>query len=151
VHDADVVQWFFGRPARVTARGTSDADGGASHILGIYHYDKGPMVVAEGGWDFPPSFPFRMSVRLVFESAAVEFNSIRTPTLAVHDAKTGKAEYPAVPAANGYTEELRYFIGCIAAGRPPERIMPADAAASVAIVEAEVRSAATGRTVAVKA
>ena len=152
VHDADMVQWFFGRPAKVTARATFDADGGASHILGIFQYGKrGPMVVAEGGWDFPPSFPFRMSARVVFESAAVEFNSLRTPTLAVHDAKTGKAEYPAVPAVSGYTEELRYFIGCIAAGRPPERIKPADAAASVAIVEAEVKSAATGRPVAVRA
>jgi predicted dehydrogenase len=150
VHDTDMVQWFFGRPLKVTAAGTFDADGGASHILATFHYEKGPMVVVEGGWDFPPSFPFRMSARVVFESAAVEFNTLRAPTLAVHDARTGKAEYPAMPAVNGYTEELRYFIGCIASGQPPARVPPADAAASVAVVEAEVKSALTGKTVKVR-
>ena len=151
VHDTDMVQWFFGRPQRVTATGTFDPNGGASHILTTFHYENGPMVVAEGGWDFPPTFPFRMSARVVFETAAVEYSSLGKPTLAVHDAKTGKAEYPTMPPVSGYTEELRYFVGCVAAGgQPPARVPPADAAASVAIVEAEMKSAARGRAVALK-
>jgi len=150
VHDTDMVQWFFGRPVRVTSSGTFDSSGGASHILSTFQYDKGPVVAAEGGWDFPPSFPFRMSARVVFDTAAVEFNTLRAPTLAVHDGKTGKVEYPAMPAVNGYTEELRYFVGCIAAGQPPARVPPADAAASVAIVEAEMKAALKGKSVKVR-
>jgi predicted dehydrogenase len=91
-----------------------------------------------------------MSARVVFETAAVEYSSLGKPTLAVHDAKTGKAEYPTMPAVSGYTEELRYFVGCIAAGQPPARIPPAEAAASVAIVEAEMKSALKGRSVTLK-
>jgi hypothetical protein len=151
IHDTDTVQWLFGRPARVTACGSLEADGGVGHIVTTYHYESGPLVVAEGAWDLPQPFPFRMDARLVFDTAAVEYSSARTPTLAVYDGKTGQTEHPAVPAANGYTEELRYFVGCVARGERPVRIAPADAAAAVAIVEAEIKSAQTGRTVAVKA
>jgi predicted dehydrogenase len=90
-----------------------------------------------------------MEARLLFENAAVEYSSLRSPTLTVYDGKTGKVETPAVPAVSGYTEELRYFVGCVASGRPPKRLFAADSAAAVAIVEAEVRSARSGRAVAV--
>jgi predicted dehydrogenase len=151
IHDTDTVQWLFGRPAKVTACGSLEADGGVGHIVTTYHYECGPLVVAEGAWDLPQPFPFRMDARLVFDTAAVEYSSARTPTLVVYDGKTGQTEHPAVPAVNGYTEELRYFVGCVARGERPARIAPADAAAAVAIVEAEIKSAQTGRTVAVKA
>jgi len=150
IHDTDTVQWFFGRPARVTAQGTFAPDGGVNHIVTTYHYENGPLVVAEGGWDFPGPFPFRMGAVVLFESAAAEYHMLRTPTLSVYDAKTGKAENPPVPALNGYTEELRSFVDCVAAGTPPTRITPPEAAAAVAIVEAEIKSVRTGRTVAVK-
>jgi predicted dehydrogenase len=149
IHDTDTVQWFFGRPLRVTAAGTFEGEA-VSHIWTTYHLEGGPVVTAEGGWDFPPSLPFRMTATVVFEMATVEFSTLTSPTLTVHDGRTGKAEHPPVPAADAYAEELRYFIDCVASGRPPERIDPADAAAAVAIVEAEVRSARRGRPVAVR-
>jgi predicted dehydrogenase len=149
IHDTDTVQWFFGRPAKVAAAGMLEGEA-VAHIVTEYRYAGGPLVVAEGGWSFPPNFPFRMEARILFENAAVEYSSLRSPTLTVYDAKTGKTETPAFPAASGYTEELRYFVGCVASGRPPERLAPADSAAAVAIVEAEVRSARSGRAVAVK-
>jgi predicted dehydrogenase len=150
IHDTDAVQWFFGRPAKVTSRGTFDAAGGVSHILSAFDCEGGAMIVAEAGWDFPPSFPFRMTARVIFEEAAAEFDSTRTPTLIVHNAKTGEVEAPAFPQVNAYAEELRYFVRCIAEGRPPERITPADAAAAIAIVEAEIKSARSGRAVKVE-
>jgi predicted dehydrogenase len=56
-------------------------------------------------------------------------------------------EHPPIPAAIGYTEELRYFVGCVASGTPPARLLPADSAAAVEIVEAEIKSARSGRVV----
>ena len=151
IHDADVVRWFFGAPGKVTASAALDPAGGVAHIVTTYHYSKGPVVTAEGRWDLPEPFPFRMGATLVFERAAVEFNSAQSPTLTVYDGASGKVEHPAVAAANAYAEELRYFVECIAAGTPPSRILPAEAAAAVALVEAEVKAALTGRAVKVKA
>jgi predicted dehydrogenase len=149
IHDTDTVQWFFGRPAKVAAAGMLEG-GGIAHIVTDYRYAGGPLVVAEGGWNYPAAFPFRMEARILFELAALEYSSLRSPTLTIYDDKTGKVEHPPVPAGFGYTEELRYFIGCVAAGTPPARLAPADSAAAVAIVEAEIKSARTGRAVAVK-
>jgi predicted dehydrogenase len=44
----------------------------------------------------------------------------------------------------GYEYELRYFIDCIAQQRKPAIVTLRDAATSVAIIEAEARSARTG-------
>jgi len=149
IHDTDTVLWFFGRPAKVAAAGMFEGSA-VAHIVTEYRFEGGPLVVAEGGWNFPAPYPFRMEARILFEHAAVEYSSLRTPALTVYDGRTGKAESPPVPAASGYTEELRYFVDCVAAGREPERLRPADSAAAVALVEAEVRSARAGRPVAVK-
>ncbi|MCX5653833.1 MAG: Gfo/Idh/MocA family oxidoreductase [Planctomycetota bacterium] len=146
IHDTDTVQWFFGRPAKVASAGTLEG-GGIAHIVTDYRYEGGPLVVAEGGWSFPTSFPFRMEARIQFESAALEYSSLRSPTVAIYDDKTDKVEHPPIPAAFGYTEELRYFVGCVAAGTPPAHLSPADSAAAVAIVEAEIKSARSGRAV----
>ena len=148
IHDTDTVQWFFGRPAKVAAAGTFEGTG-IAHIVTDYRYEDGPLVVAEGGWSFPASFPFRMEARILFETAALEYTSLRTPTVTIYDDKTGKVEHPPVPAVLGYTEELRYFVGCVASGTPPARLAPAESAAAVAIVEAEIKSARSGRAVAV--
>jgi len=150
IHDADTVQWFFGRPESVSAVGSQEPSA-IGHILTTYHYADGPAVVAEGGWDYPQTYPFRMAASLVFEKAAVEFTTLTSPTLAVYEEGADEPVHPDVPARDGYTEELRYFVGCVAAGTKPERIDPADAVAAIAIVEAEMESARTGKPVAVQA
>ena len=150
IHDADTVQWYFGLPERVSAVGTEEAKG-MGHIVATYHYADGPVVVAEGGWDYPASFPFRMAASLVFEKAAVEFSTMTSPTLAVYEEGAKAAMHPKVPAQDGYTEELRYFVGCVAKGKAPERIAPEEAVSAVAIVEAEIKAARSGKPVALSA
>ena len=145
IHDADLVLWYFGRPARVRSRGRRDPGGGVGYIVTDYHFPGGPVVHAEGGW-LPGSVPFRMTARIVFQSATVEYSSASQPTLAVYPAG-GPAEHPAVPSADAYTEELAYFVGCIESGRPPARATAGQAVDAVALVEAEVRSVETGQAV----
>ncbi len=146
IHDADTVQWYFGRPERVTAVGTEEAKA-MGHIVATYHYPDGPAVVAEGGWDYPAAFPFRMEMGLVFEKAAVEFSTMTSPTLAVYEEGAEEPLHPEVPQQDGYTEELRYVIQCVDRGETPDRLAPAEAASAVAIVEAEVQAARSGQPV----
>jgi predicted dehydrogenase len=47
----------------------------------------------------------------------------------------------------GYQHEIAYFVNCIRTGKRPQAVEPASAALSVKIVEAEVRSLKTGKTV----
>jgi len=139
-------QWYFGRPERVTAVGAEDAKA-MGHIVAAYHWPDGPAVVAEGGWDYPASFPFRMEASLVFERAAVAFSTMTSPTLAVYEEGAEEPIHPEVPQADGYTEELRYVVQCVDRGERPERIAPTEAASAVAIVEAEVQAARSGEAV----
>ncbi len=143
IHDVDTLQWLFGPPSAVSATGVRHEDGGIGHIVAQYEYDGGPMVVAEGGWDFPPEFPFSMSAVVMFEKASVEFDSRQSPAMTVYPAGGGK-QTPQVPTANAYAEELKYFIGCIAGGTKPDRVPPVESANAVAIVEAEIKSAKSG-------
>ncbi|MDY7009705.1 MAG: Gfo/Idh/MocA family oxidoreductase [Planctomycetota bacterium] len=143
IHDVDTLQWFFGPPKAVIAGGVKHEDGGIGHIVAHYEYDDGPMVVAEGGWDFPPEFPFSMSAVVMFEKATVEYDSRQSPAMTVYPAGGCKVT-PEVPTANAYAEELKYFVGCIAGGGRPDRVSPAESAKAVAIVEAEIKSAKSG-------
>ena len=148
IHDTDTVQWYFGPPERVSAVGVEEAKA-MGHIVATYHYADGPTVVAEGGWDYPASFPFRMEASVVFEKAAVEFSTRTSPTLVVYEEGAEEPIHPEVPAHDGYTEELRYFVDCVASGTKPDRIAPEEAARAVAIVEAEIEAARSGQPVAI--
>jgi len=149
IHDADTVRWYFGRPEAVSAVGI-EGETAMDHILATYHFADGPAVAAEGGWDYPPAFPFRMEAHLVFERAAVAFSTMTSPTLTVYEEGAETPLHPQVPQADGYTEELRYVVGCVDRGERPARLAPEEAASAVALVGAEVRAARTGRAVAIE-
>jgi len=145
IHDVDTVLWYFGKPQAVSALGASDSPSGFNHIAAQYIYDDGPLVVAEGGWDFPDSYGFRMAAQIGFEAAVVDYDLKKTPALTVFTAEG--AENPPVGTDNAYRDELAYFVDCVATGTPPSRVTAQDAADAVALVEAEVESARTGRPV----
>ena len=90
-----------------------------------------------------------MGATLVFQQATLDYDSSRAETLRLHPIR-GKPRAVAVPQAEGYREELAYFIQCVADGRAPQRATAADAASAVAIVQAEVRSVKTGKAVAIR-
>ncbi|HUU60615.1 MAG TPA: hypothetical protein VMZ50_13830, partial [Phycisphaerae bacterium] len=124
-------------------------DGGVDYLWTRFHYDGEAAIVSDGGW-VAGKYPFTMGATLIFEKAAVEFHTARTPALTVYPADD-EPHSPDLPPANAYAEELKYFVKSVAAGTPPQRVTPAEAARSVAIVEAEIRSVKTGQTVAIPA
>lgn len=148
IHDVDTILWFFGVPTKVSARAASVPTAGSRYIVALYEVGDVPMVSAEAGWFCGP-YPFDMSFTVLFESATVDYRMSAKPTLTVYKAD-GTTETPAVPEVNACVEEVKYFIDCVAAATPPARMKAQDSALAVAIVEAELKSARTGKPVAVK-
>jgi predicted dehydrogenase len=159
IHDTDYVHHLLGKPKAVTSIGTRDATGW-SHLFTTYSFD-GVAVTAEGGWNYPANWGFRMGFEAIFETAVVEFDSSASPTLMVTEG-SGKRKPLAftvpqvgeskpnggnIASLGGYFNELRYFIDCIEGGRKPTIATPEQAAESVRTVLAEIKSAATGRTI----
>ncbi len=149
VHDIDYINYLFGMPEAVTSSGITKTSGGMDHIITSYHYDvENFMVVAEGNWVGHPGTPFEMMFQITCESATIQYSSAREKSLAIYP-KTGGVEYPAFTPGDGYTNEIHYFLDCLASGRTPTVVTPSEAREALAIGMAEIKSATTGKTVAV--
>jgi predicted dehydrogenase len=159
IHDTDFVHHLLGRPRAVSSVGTRD-ETGWSHIFTQYHFDD-VAVVAEGGWNYPGQWGFRMAFEAVFERSVVEYDSGASPTLTVVEGGSPRRPLPFrsprvgnsrtnggnLSALGGYYNELKYFIDCLEQGRQPALATPDHGAESVRTVLAEIRSATAGRTV----
>ncbi|QDU71462.1 Gfo/Idh/MocA family protein [Mucisphaera calidilacus] len=146
IHDTDFVQYCFGVPAAVTSRGYSTVTDAVDHITTQYHYDDVPLVTAEGGWAMASSFPFTMQYAVNFEKATAVFDLAAEHPLTLHHAG-GDTQAIELDPNMGYQHELAYFIDCIRNGRTPDVVTVEDAATSLTVIEAEVESVRTGRTV----
>jgi predicted dehydrogenase len=148
IHDADFVQYCFGMPTAVTSRGYAKPTNRIDHIITQYHFADVPLVVAEGGWAMSAGFPFTMQFIVNFEQATAVYDlAAAEPLKLVRD---GKTEAVALAPGMGYEHEIAYFLGCIEKGVAPATVTIASAAESVKLVEAEVKSVMTGKTVKVR-
>jgi predicted dehydrogenase len=87
-----------------------------------------------------------MSYRVLFERATADYRLGREGgDLLLHGPK--KTTAVKCPKGDGYRAELAYFVDCIRANRPPETVTAAQVAQSIRIIEAEEKSALTGRIV----
>lgn len=146
IHDTDFVHYCFGVPQAVTSRGYRSLTSAFDHICTQYHYEDGPMVTAEGGWAMAKPFPFTMQYAVNFERATAVFDLSKESPLILYLADGG-AEAVSLETGLGYEHEIAYFASCIRSGNKPEMVTVQSAATSLAIVEAEVESADSGRTV----
>ena len=156
VHDIDFANYLFGKPKRVVASGTKGVSGGIDHIEALYDYGKDLLVMVEGGWSFPPGYPFQMVVNVRCETATFEYilragegGGDFSNDVVVYPNR-GKIRKIKCKASDGWTEEINYFLGCIATKKRPKIVTARTSADSIAVAEAEVKSVATGRPVAVK-
>ncbi len=163
IHDTDFALALLGLPRAVHSRAVFDYSG-PSHIFTLYDYPD-IVVSAEGGWNYPPRWGFRMAFQALFESACIDYDSSKSPTLTVTE-NDGVPEPLAfeAPAAGesrsgggnisslgGYFNELQTFVDCILRGVPPADATLEDARAALAVVFAEIGSARAQRPVAIGA
>lgn len=149
VHDADFVHFAFGKPDAVFARGFKNHRGPNSGVDGVttqYIFENGPVVTAEGNWSFDPGYPFSMQYLITFERATMSCgpDGFRLITA------DGKEELPQVAEGDGYFQELKYFVDCVANDKPIGRARPEESMFAVEMVLAEKKSLEHGRVVKLK-
>lgn len=148
IHDTDFIQFCFGVPKAVQSFGYSKNTSALDHILTRYDYGtRGPLITAEGTWALASGYGFTMHYTVNFEKATAVFD-LSNPGL--HLFAGGKMTPVELPAGMGYDHEIDYFLKCIATGTRPKTVTLDSAAKSVAIVEAEVRSAKTRQRVSIR-
>lgn len=146
IHDSDFVRFCFGNPQSVSSIGYKTGEA-INHVTTRYHYPSGPrMVTAEGGW-LSAGFGFRMRFIARFEHATADFDIGRTPQMVL--SRDGSAEGVHVDPLSGYDHEIRHLLDAIAGKKSVSIASISDAVATARLLEAEVESVDTGRTVGV--
>mgnify|MGYP000660443496 CR=1 FL=1 len=145
IHDTDFIHYCFGMPNAVFSRGYSHHTTHIDHVVTQYLYDDLPLIVAEGGWALQAGAPFQMQYTVNFEQATAVFDLAADAPLTL--IQNGESHPVDLPEGMGYEHEIRYFLDCIAKGKKPEVVVPESAVTSVRIVEAEVESIRTGKSV----
>jgi len=148
VHDSDYIQYLFGTPKEVFARGIKGPSRDYDHIIANYIYNDSKVITAEGGWVMKPGFGFEMSFNVMLEGATVSYDCTRSPVFKIAPAK-GDVIIPKVAKGDGYSIELKHFIKAINGKSVPQIITPKDSLNSVKIVLAEKKSCDTGKKAAI--
>lgn len=138
VHDADVVNWLFGKPEAVSAVGLNVIPGSGYDIVSTHYRYADPRIVhAQVDWTLNGDYGFEMGFRVTFERGNVQLAGGR---LRVNP--DGAPGYEAALApGEGYYYELRYFVERLLAGAPIEEADPESTKATIRIVAAEIASA----------
>ena len=127
IHDVDYAGWLFGEPASHTS-----AQVGGLLSSTLRYPGDGPVVVIEGGWHAQGPYPFSMSFTIAGENGTLEFSSASCP-LTFSRAGAAEKQQVTLPDLDGFTEELGYFIDCVASGRQPEKCPPRESASAVKV------------------
>ncbi|MDG2170087.1 MAG: Gfo/Idh/MocA family oxidoreductase [Opitutales bacterium] len=153
LHDTDFIHHVFGMPNGVSSGGWTGPSGCIDHVNTRYIYEGGPVVTAEGSWASAETKPFSMSYIVHFEHATADYDASRSdaPLMLYRKAKGNRKppEPKAVKCAgpDGYKGEMTYLAKCIRTGETPSVVSATEAADSIRIFEAEVKSVETGRIV----
>jgi len=147
IHDTDYVQYVFGMPKEVFSRGAKGQSRDIDHIVTNYIYDS-KVVTAEGGWVMTPTFGFEMSFNIALEKATIVYNCTQNPAFKICPLK-GEVITPKVEGGDGYSLEIAHFVKAVAGKSVSKMLTPAQSCDSVKLIEAEKKSARSGRKVAI--
>lgn len=142
IHDIDFVQYVFGEPKSVGGVYRQMTDNN-DFIVSDLVYD-GFAVNVIGGW-YNADIPFNASYTAIFENGSVisEGGVVKKNgeevTLDVGEVSENTGIN--LSGADGYADEIAYFIDCIERGVKPEKVTPESSENSVKLVHAILGSA----------
>jgi predicted dehydrogenase len=156
IHDVDMLNWLFGTPHTVYARGQKGMFGGWDHALTLLDYGE-VKAFAEGTIMMPAGYPFTMTLWVLCEKGSVEYTfraggtGVETgtssgTTLMVYEADKEPRSL-ASPGSDGYENQVAAFIECVRTGRPPDRATAEEGRLAVQTSLAARQSLETGEVV----
>ncbi|HZG83637.1 Gfo/Idh/MocA family oxidoreductase [Paenibacillus sp.] len=141
VHDADVVNWLFGKPEAVSCQALNVVPGSGYDIVSThYRYPDGKVINAQADWTLQGDFGFEMSFRVNCERGNLVF---KDGVLTVNPSDAS-GYVPELSPELGYYFQLKYFVEAVANGTPVSAATPESTMETIAIIEAEVESADGG-------
>lgn len=159
IHDTDLMLWFTDQRIE-TAYALTHRWRKLKHPdLGwaMYRFSGGAVGVIENVWCLPDGTPFRIheQLEIVGTKGAIYVHGGDTNLVVQSADRMDCPDTLYWPQIHGEVvgalrTEIEYFVNCVAGGEKPEVVTPADARAAVAAVGAAVKSAQTGKVVAVK-
>ena len=136
VHDIDFTQYVFGEPKSVQATYRELKDN-SNYVSSTFFYD-GFTVDTVGGW-YNASIPFRAEYLAVFENGCVESRLGKVlkngQEVSLEVGEVSEDTGINLSGADGYLDEITYFIDCIKNSKEPARVLPASSLKSVELVE----------------
>ena len=143
IHDFDALNWIFGAPQAVTARGMRNArSGGFDQVQVLIDYGDGASALVDGGMMMPESYPFSSRLEVLCDEGAMEYSfraggrrvemggGVNELTLFPNE---GEPLRLAATQTDPYAAECAYFLDCIRQGMPADRATPADALQALAV------------------
>ena len=154
VHDFDVLNWIFGAPKSVYARGRELKPGLWNHVHTIVDYGVAEGLV-EGSEFMPEGYPFTAALKVLCEGGVIEF-MFRAEGVSVEMGggnslvvyEPGKKYALDAKPGDAYENQAAYFVDCVRKGGLPSIGTPAQARLAVLTAEAARRSLETGTVVA---
>lgn len=144
IHDSDLVLWLFGEPDGVFTRGKTVFPGSADDVmLTSYLYDD--KVVTARDDTACKGVPFSYGYDVALEEATLRFDSGDLRVWQAHKEPFTPDLSDYTPYPSAYESEMAYFISRVEKDQPIERATPAEAYATIELIEAEARSAASGK------
>ena len=143
IHDYDALNWVFGIPRAVTARGMRNSrSGGFDQVQVLIDYDDGASALVDGGMMMPESYPFSSRLEVLCEVGAMEYafraggrsvemgGGVNELTLFPNE---GEPLRLAPAQIDPYAAECTYFVDAILRGAAADRATPADALQALAV------------------
>jgi len=153
IHDLDYLEWVFGRPKRVTARGVFNPEninhGGMVHIATNLEFSNDMIALAQGGWAFRGAFPFTMIFRILCVGGTIEwvFRAGKTIEQRAQASKVtiyrtdSSIEELDVDKTDAFLLECKYFVDCVHNNKKVERSTFEDGKSALELALASVNSA----------
>lgn len=154
IHDLDVLNWVFGQPISVYARGHESQPGLWSHMLTTVDYGAGQGMI-EDSMMLPQDYPFTMSLKVYCQGGVVEFN-FRAGGVSVEMGggiqsliayEPGKSYKLDAPGGDAWDAQVAYFVDCLGKGQAPLHGTPQQAKLAVALANGARQSLESGQVV----
>ncbi|HZZ63225.1 MAG TPA: Gfo/Idh/MocA family oxidoreductase [Roseiarcus sp.] len=151
VHDFDVMNWIFGAPKSVYARGRQLEPGLWNNVHATIDYGDAEGFV-EGSESMPEGYPFTMALNVACEGGIVEFN-FRAGGVSVEMGgsnslvayEPGKSFVLEAKPGDAYDNQAAYFVDCVRNGRAPTVGTPEQARLAVLTAEVARQSLESGK------